>query len=195
MSKMASAVVLHLAKNVRVSSLNHLWQLVGDETFGACEILAELAQGKTIDLTGELSLYPDGRLTVYAPFGWDGPSPRWRVKYRGRTLCTVGTPMGPYMKGTRLRATARGSLVHDRLGRSVRALAAASGLSVEQVYAIADRRLRKDVSEDWSRQWGDTFYRVLRAEAAMGHPYRGGGAAGSGVPAACGEKAARGERE
>ncbi len=172
MSKIASAVIMDLAKNIRVSKLDHLWQLIGDENLGPCEILAEIAGGKTVDIPGELSLYSDGRLTIYAPFVSDGPSPRGKVKYRGKTFMTVGTPLGPYMKGTKLRATARASIVHDRICRSVEALAAATGKTVQEIYEISDRKFRKDLSEDWCKAAGTFYYKILRAEAAVGHPYR-----------------------
>jgi len=161
MSKVATAVLLDLAKHVRVRQLDTLWRIETAVDLPPSIHLREISRGVVVDIPGELALFPDGSMRIYAPFAWDGPSPRLKLLYRGRMLFSIGAPLGPKIPGTRIRVTARGTLRHDRLCRSRDAIAAALDRPVEYVQAAADLCLREDISEDWSPRWGDRFFRAV----------------------------------
>ncbi len=171
-TKLSSVLLSYMVRNISTSTLDRLWSLRQDTFLPPCPHLAKLADGRTVELPGKLILYSNGSLKVCEPFGWDGPSPRYRVKFRGRTIFTVGVPLGPYFKGTKLRVTAPATLGHDAIGRHVEELAAALGCSVEDVWAASDLRLRDEIARDWGPGWGRTFYAFVRGEAMFGHFYR-----------------------
>lgn len=169
MSQLVTAALLELSRNVRVKQLDTLWRIERDYTFPPVERLRALVHGLTIHIPGELTILPNGAMTVHGPFGWDGPSPRLKLIWRGRVLLSLGSPLGPRMPGTKLRASCRGTLRHDRLCRSRVAIATALQIPVSQVIDVSDLCLQDDISEDWSPAWGTRFYKSVRS---LGDTYR-----------------------
>lgn len=164
-SNAASAVLVQIARNLRVKQLDTLWRIEKDTYLGPCDRLRDLVAGQTVEIFDELVIHPDGSMTVRGPYGWDGPSPRLKVLWHGRVLFTIGTPLGPRIKGTKLRATARGTLRHDCLCGNAKAIAAALSVPTTKIIDVADLCLRDDISEDWSPKWGKRFYKGVRIGA------------------------------
>lgn len=172
MSTASSAALSFLSRHVKAQPLSVLYRLTADYRLPPSPRLASLVHGQTVRCESRedagLALYPDGSLDVYAPFFWDGSSPRVALRVFGRVLLSVGTPNGPKVAGG-MRAATRGSMVHDRLCRSAPLLADALCVQEQSVYDAADLVLLDIVSEDWSPWWGRRFYAAVRT---FGDAYR-----------------------
>jgi hypothetical protein len=162
---MNATALLDLARKVEVAPLGTLYRLTSNYRCPPSPHLLALTRGREANVYGEadpgLRIFPDGSEEIYAPFAWDGSSPRLAIKLFGRVLFSLGTPNGPRVAGHAWRAAARGSMKHDRNCRSAALIAATLGCSVRAVYAAADLDLRDDISADWSPRWGDRFYRAV----------------------------------
>jgi len=183
MNAAAIAAVSSLARKVEVQPLSKLYRIIANETIPPSRRMLDLTGGREVSIFGEadpgLRIFPDGSLTVYAPFVWDGSSPRFMVRLAGIGLFSVGTPNGPVIRGN-VRAATRGSMAHDRLCRSAHAIAETLGLPVEAVYAQADLLLKDLVSEDWSPAWGNRFHWAV---TKFGDAYRSSSIARKALPA------------
>lgn len=173
---MNAVVLLALARKVELAPLGTLYRLTRNHRCPPSKHLCALLGGRELNVFAEadpgLRLYADGSVDIFAPFAWDGSSPRIAVKLFGRVLCSVGTPNGPRVQGTEWRVAAKGSMKHDRVCRSARAIAEKLGCDVARVYAAADLDLRDDISADWSPFWGRVFYWAV---TRFGDAYRSAG--------------------
>jgi hypothetical protein len=161
MTPAASAALLALARKIDAAPLATLYRLTRNYTLPPSPRLLEITGGRDVSVTGDadpgLRIHPDGSMTVYAPFAWDGCSPRAAVRFMGRVVMTVGTPNGPRLPGG-IRAATRGGMLHDRVCSLAEKIAGVLGIQPWRVYAAADLLMLDVVSEDWSPRAGRFYY-------------------------------------
>jgi hypothetical protein len=172
---MKTAAIMAILRQITFGRKHTLYRLDAPYYFVPHSLLAQLVNGEQIQITGKGGesgvLMPDGGMTIFDPFHWDGCSPRFSVRLGKLRLFSVGTPNGPRVKGSKnMRAGTRASLRHDFLCRYASAIARETGRPEQEIIDIADLIFQDDITTDWSERVGEIYYRAVRM---MGAAYRG----------------------